>query len=61
MKTFTVTGYQPWGTTCASAYKIRVSYRGEPLAEFSGPDAAERALRYVARHAGRAVISMGDK
>lgn len=58
MKTYTVSGYTAWGT---ESYIIDVSYRGQPLASFTGPGAAEQALRYVARHAGRAVISMGDK
>lgn len=61
MKTFTITGYQAYGTRDPSAYYVRVSYRGEKVAEFSGDRASEHALRYVAKNGGRAVVSMGDR
>jgi hypothetical protein len=61
MKTFTVTGYQAYGTNDPSAYFVDVSYRGELLRRFDGERAAEQALRYVAREAGRAIVHMGDK
>lgn len=61
MKTYTVTGYQAYGTRDPSAYLVRVSYRGCPVAEFDGERACEQALRYVAKNGGRAVVSMGDR
>ena len=61
MKTYTITGYQAYGTRDPSAYFVRVSYLGAPIVEFDGERAFEQALRYVAKHAGRAVVSMGDR
>ena len=61
MKTFTVTGYQAYGTRDPSAYIVDVSYRGELLQRFNGENAAFSALYFVAREAGRAVIHMGDR
>lgn len=61
MKTFTVTGYQAYGTRDPSAYVVDVSYRGELLLRCEGERAAERALFFVAREAGRAVVHMGDR
>ena len=61
MKTFTVTGYQAYGTRDPSAYFVDVSYRGELLERFSGESAFEYALRYVAKNGGRAFVSMGDR
>ena len=58
MKTYTIHRYTAWGT---DDYVVDVLYRGIVLQSFSGPHAAERALRYVARNGGRAVINMGDK
>ena len=61
MKTYTITGYQAYGTSDPSAYFVRVSYRGEPVAEFSGDRACEYALRYVSKNGGRAIVNMGDR
>ena len=61
MKTYTITGYQPYGTSNPSAYIVQVSYRGEPVAEFTGERACEHALRYVSKNGGRAVVNMGDR
>lgn len=61
MRTYKITGYQAYGTRDPSAYIVDVSYRGELLARFDGERAAESALFYVSREAGRAVISMGDR
>ena len=61
MKTFTVTGYQAYGTCDPSAYFVDVAYRGKLLRRFSGENAAFSALYFVAREAGRAVIHMGDR
>lgn len=61
MKTFTVTGYQAYGTLDPSVYFVDVSYRGELLERFSGESAFEYALRYVAKNGGRAFVSMGDR
>lgn len=61
MKTYRIQGYQAYGTRDPSAYVVQVSYRGQVLREFSGEHAAEHALRYVSREAGRAIVNMGDK
>lgn len=61
MKTYKITGYQAYGTHDRYAYVIDVSYRGERIASFDGEYAFERALRFVAREAGRAIIHMGDR
>lgn len=58
MKTYRIEGYTAWGT---GEYLVDVSYRGERLISFSGPNAFEQALRYVSRFAGRAIINMGDR
>jgi hypothetical protein len=61
MKTYAITGYQAYGTGDRSAYYVDVSYRGIVLLREHGEGAADRALRYVSRHAGKAVIVMGDR
>ena len=61
MRTYRIEGYQAYGTRDPSAYVVRVSYRGRVLREFSGERAAEQALFYVSREAGRAIVNMGDK
>ena len=61
MKTFTVTGYQAYGTCDPSAYFVDVAYRGKLLQRFNGERAFEHALFYVAREAGRAIVHMGDR
>ena len=61
MKTYTITGYQAYGACDPSAYFIDISYRGQRVAQFTGPDAFRAALFYVGRNAGRAVINMGHR
>lgn len=59
--TYTVTGYQAWGTRDRNAYYVEVSYRGVMLARYEGEGAFERAMRHVSRNGGQARISMGDR
>lgn len=61
MKVYRIEGYQAHGTRDPSAYVVQVSYRGRVLREFSGERAAEYALRYVSREAGRAIVNMENK
>lgn len=61
MKTYTITGYQAYGTRDPSAYVVDVTYRGILQARFEGERAGERALFFVSREAGRAVVCMGDR
>jgi hypothetical protein len=61
MKTYTVTGYQAYGTRDPSAYFVDVSYRGNVVKRFDGTFAFENAMRYVSRNGGHAIINMGDR
>ena len=58
MRTFTIDGYQPYGTNDRAAYTVAIIYRGHVVAMFTGDCSPEQALRYVAANGGRAIVNM---
>lgn len=58
MKTYTVKGYQPFGTNDCSAYTVEILYRGELVKSFNGYSAVDSAMRFVSDNGGRCTVSL---